>query len=62
MTKTSDARKKANKKYSNSQWRPNIYINPENRYTIEKHYQSLGYDSFNQYVKHLINEDIGINI
>lgn len=56
--KTSEAQLRANKKYSNSKWRPNIYLNMENREDIEKHFKNKGFKSFNEYVIDLIDQDM----
>lgn len=56
--KTSEARLRASKKYSNSKWRPNIYINANKRESIERWFTEKGYRSFNEYVCALIDEDM----
>ena len=56
--RTSEAQLRANKKYSNSKWRPNVYLNMENREDIEKHFANKGFKSFNEYVIDLINQDM----
>lgn len=56
--KTTDAQIRANKKYSNSKWRPNIYIDKELQADIEKHFINKGYDTFNKYVVELVIEDM----
>ena len=57
--KTSEARLRASKKYSNSKWRPNIYIDTDKREPIERWYTEKGYKSFNEYVCDLIVQDMG---
>lgn len=56
--KTSEARLRASKKYSNSKWRPNIYIDADKRESIERWFTGKGYKSFNEYVCDLIDEDM----
>lgn len=56
--RTSEAQLRANKKYSNSKWRPNVYLNMEDREHIEKHFASKGYKSFNEYVIALVDADM----
>lgn len=56
--KTSEARLRASKKYSNSKWRPNIYFDADKRETIEGWFKAKGYRSCNEYVLALINEDM----
>lgn len=56
--KTSEAHIRAGKKYANSKWRPNIYLNKELREDIESHYQKKGYQSFNEYVTALVIADM----
>lgn len=56
--KTSDAQLRASKKYANSRWRPNIYINMDKRESIERWFTEKGYRSFNEYVIALIDEDM----
>lgn len=58
MGKLSEAQKKAHKKYSNSKWRPNVYIDPNKRELIEKWFTAKGHRSFNEYVIALINKDM----
>lgn len=55
--KTSDAKLKANRKYSNSRWRPNIYINVEYREAIENWLIDNGYKSINDYVIKSLKRD-----
>lgn len=59
--KSTDAQLRAKKKYANSKWRPNVYIDMNKREEIEKHFASKGYKSFNEYVINLINEDMKEN-
>lgn len=56
--KTSEARLRASKKYSNSKWRPNIYLDMNKREPIERWFTGKGYRSFNEYVIALIDQDI----
>lgn len=56
--KSTDAQIRATKKYSNSKWRPNIYIDKDLQPEIEKHFRNKGYDSFNKYVVDLVLNDI----
>lgn len=58
--KTSEARLRANKKYSNSKWRPNIYIDKDKQEPIEQWIADHGYKSFNEYVCALIDRDMGM--
>ena len=58
--KTSEARLRANKKYSNSKWRPNIYIDKDKQEPIEQWITEQGYKSFNEYVCALIDRDMGM--
>ena len=60
--KTSDAQLRASLNYANSKWRPNIFLNKSKKTEIENHYQKIGIKSFNEYVMHLIENDIGIPI
>ena len=57
--KSTEAQIRATKKYSNSKWRPNVYLSMDKRADIEKHFASKGYKSFNEYVIALINDDMG---
>ena len=57
QNKTSDAKLKANKKYSNSRWRPNIYINMEYWEIIENWLIDNGYKSINDYVIKSLKDD-----
>lgn len=59
--KSTEAQIRATKKYSNSKWRPNIYLNMDRRKEIEEHFKRKGYKSFNEYVIALIDEDIKQN-
>ena len=59
--KTSDAQLRASKKYANSKYRPNVYIDMDKKESIESHFASKGYKSFNEYVITLINEDMKKN-
>lgn len=56
--KSTEAQIRATKKYSNSKWRPNVYLNMDKREDIEKHFKDKGYKSFNEYVIALIDEDM----
>ena len=59
--KTSEARLRANKKYSNSKWRPNVYIDKDKQELIERWIAEHGYKSFNEYVCALIDKDMGVD-
>jgi hypothetical protein len=56
--KSTDAQLRAKKKYANSKYRPNVYIDMDKRESIEKHFSSKGYKSFNEYVCALVDEDM----
>lgn len=56
--KYSEARIKANQKYANSKWRPNIFLDKALQPDIESHYKSKGYKSFNEYVTALVIADM----
>ena len=56
--KTSDAQLRASKKYANSKYRPNVFIDSDKRDEIENHFANKGYKSFNEYVIALIDEDM----
>lgn len=56
--KSTDAQIRATKKYSNSKWRPNVYLDMDKRERIENHFRSKGHKSFNEYVIALINDDM----
>lgn len=56
--KSTEAQIRATKKYSNSKWRPNIYLDMSKREEIEKHFTNKGYKSFNEYVIALVDEDM----
>ena len=56
--KTSKAQLKANLKYANSKYRPNIYIDKDRQADIERHFKGKGYKSFNEYVIVLIDDDM----
>lgn len=56
--KSTEAQIRATKKYSNSKWRPNVYLNMDKREDIEKHFNDKGYKSFNEYVIALIDADM----
>lgn len=56
--KTSEARLRANKKYSNSKWRPAVYLDMKKRKNIEDHFISKGFKTFNEYVCALIEKDM----
>ena len=49
--KYTDARIKANKKYANSRWRPNIFID------VDKRLNNHGYKSLNEYVIDCLKRD-----
>lgn len=56
--KTSEAQIRATKKYSNSKWRPAIYLDQSKREAIESHFLNKGYKTFNEYVNDLISKDM----
>lgn len=56
--KSTDAQIRATKKYSNSKWRPNVYLDMCKRENIENHFASKGYKSFNEYVIALVDADM----
>lgn len=58
MIKSTDAQIRAKKKYANSKYRPNVFIDKERQESIESHFKSKGYKSFNEYVIALIAEDM----
>lgn len=55
--KTSDAQKRANLKYANSRWRPNIYIDADKRECIEKWLFEHEYKSINEYLLACLKKD-----
>lgn len=57
--KVSEAQKKAVKKYANSKWRPNVFIDKDKQEAIEAWIAEHGYKSFNEYVCRLIDKDMG---
>lgn len=57
--KETEAQKRASRKYKNSKYRPNVFIDADKRESIEKWFAERGYKSFNEYVIALINEDMG---
>jgi len=56
--KETEAQKRASRKYKNSKWRPNVFINKDRQSEIENRIAELGYKSFNEYVIALIDEDM----
>ena len=60
--KETEAQKRASRKYKNSKWRPNIFIDADKRESIERWFSDKGYKSFNEYVCALIDEDMGNKI
>ena len=56
--KTSEAQRIATKKYANSKWRPNIFIDKDLQPKIEDRIKELGLESFNKYVLKLIRLDL----
>lgn len=59
--KETEAQKRASRKYKNSKWRPNIFIDADKRESIERWFTRKGYKSFNEYVISLIDEDMRIS-
>lgn len=57
--KETEAQKRASRKYKNSKWRPNVFINADKREPIERWIVEHGYKSFNEYVIALIDRDMG---
>ena len=55
--KYTDARIKANRKYANSKWRPNVFIDTDKRKVIEKWLNEHGYKSLNEYVTDCLKRD-----
>lgn len=56
--KSTDAQLRAKKKYANSKYRPNVFINKTRQADIERHFKEKGFKSFNEYVISLIDEDM----
>lgn len=56
--KVTDAQLRATKKYANSKYRPNVFIDKDRQVDIERHFKGKGYRSFNEYVIALIDEDM----
>lgn len=56
--KETEAQKRASRKYKNSKYRPNVFIDADKRESIENWFTSKGYKSFNEYVCALIDEDM----
>lgn len=59
--KETEAQKRASRKYKNSKYRPNVFIDADKRESIERWFTGKGYKSFNEYVCALIDEDMRIN-
>ena len=55
--KYTDARIKANRKYSNNKWRTNIFIDVDKRENIETWLNEHGYKSLNEYVTDCLKRD-----
>lgn len=55
--KYTEARIKANQKYANSRWRPNIFIDAEYRDSIEAWLNEHGYKSINAYLLDCLKKD-----
>ena len=55
--KYTDARIKANQKYANSRWRPNVFIDANKRETIETWLSEQGYKSINAYLLECLRKD-----
>ena len=58
IKKSTDAQKKASRKYENSKWRPSVFLDKALQPDIENHYKSKGYKSFNEYVTALVIADM----
>ena len=58
--KETEAQKRASRKYKNSKWRPNVFIDKDKQEPIEKWIAEHGYKSFNEYVCALIDKDMGM--
>lgn len=58
--KVTDAQLRATKKYANSKYRPNVFIDKDRQTDIETHFKNKGYRSFNEYVIALIDSDMGV--
>lgn len=56
--KETEAQKRANRKYKNGKYRPNVFIDKNKQEGIEIHFQNKGFKSFNEYVNCLIDEDM----
>lgn len=56
--KETEAQKRASRKYKNSKYRPNVFIDADKRESIERWFICKGYKSFNEYVCALIDEDM----
>lgn len=59
--KETEAQKRASRKYKNSKYRPNVFIDADKRESIERWFTGKGYRSFNEYVCDLIDEDMKNN-
>lgn len=57
--KETEAQKRASRKYKNSKYRPNVFIDADKRESIERWFTAKGYKSFNEYVCALIDQDMG---
>ena len=55
--KVSEAQLKATKKYANSKWRPNIFIDADKREIIENWLKDNGYKSINEYLLYCLVKD-----
>lgn len=56
--KETEAQKRASRKYKNSKWRPNVFIDKDKQPAIEQWIADCGYKSFNEYVCALIDRDM----
>ena len=54
----SDAGKKADLKYKNSKWRPNVMIEKEKRVFVENYYHERGFSSFNEWVNDIVEKEV----
>lgn len=56
--KSTEAQLRAKKKYANSKYRPNVFIDKDKQEAIEKHLLKRGFKSFNEYIIALIEKDM----
>ena len=55
--KSTEAQIRATKKYANSKYRPNVYMDKQKEPIVKERIAVLGYASFNEYVEALIQYD-----